>query len=339
MLNFTARIIDDSLEKIRLHTSGDEDKAQSIIDGLLNDNQAILDNILSHQYKKRLLLDHGAITINSLSMKLRVISLRIGSEIHLIGWQQNYNYLDEDILTIQECILSIINEHINLSNLSTSGLKQYEAIQLINNELVNTKRMLEKSNAQLNVLNSELNNRLVKDPLTGLVSKYQYHDEIKKRISQNPSSKGIFVFIDIDDFKTINDNYGHAQGDRYLVKVAEWLTNFEIPHAIRMRIAGDEFGLFIYGLDEINDNLIDEYWRLLVSALDKYKLDINEKWLDISVSAGFAVFNQDTTDIYEVIEFADFAMYKAKQAGKSQYRVFDYLEYNSVKGKNIKKVD
>jgi len=306
-----------------------------MLDGLLNDNSGILESILSHQYKKRLLLDHGSITFNSLDMRLRIVTIRIADEIFLIGWQQNVSYIDEDILIIQECILSIFSDHINRSSLSSSGLKQYDAIQLINNELVNTKRMLEKSNAQLNVLNSELNNRLVKDPLTGLVSKYQYHDEIKKCISINPNGKGIFVFIDIDDFKSINDHYGHAQGDRYLIKVAEWLTNLELPQAIRMRIAGDEFGLFIYGLDEINDDLIDSYWQLLVSTFSDYKLQIADKWLDISVSAGFAVFNQDTTDIYEVIEFADFAMYKAKQAGKNQYRVFDLIEYNSIKLKNI----
>lgn len=91
---------------------------------------------------------------------------------------------------------------------------QFGKIQTLNNELINTRRLLEKANAQLNTLNETLNNRLVKDALTGLVSRYQYRAEMEFFIAKNPGKPGVFTFMDItlDNFKGVNDNYGHGAG-------------------------------------------------------------------------------------------------------------------------------
>ena len=206
---------------------------------------------------------------------------------------------------------------------------QFEEIQLLNNELVNTRRMLEKSNAQLNLLNKELNNRLVKDPLTGLVSRYQYRSEIEYRISQSRDPYGVFMFIDIDDFKSVNDTYGHGIGDRYLVEFANRLMAIPLPNSIKLRIAGDEFGLFIYGLKSVEDNDLELFWELIRTHVLGTSLTIDDHHLDISISVGMAIFGMDTKEVYEIIEFADFAMYCAKKDGKNRYIRFSRDEYNS----------
>ena len=118
----------------------------------------------------------------------------------------------------------------------------FEQIQMLNNKILNTERALQKERLKLEMLNKELNNRLVKDALTGLVSRYQYRAEIEQCIASAPDKNGVFVFIDIDDFKRVNDTYGHAVGDKYLIEFARRLESIPIENSVKMRISGDEFG-------------------------------------------------------------------------------------------------
>jgi diguanylate cyclase (GGDEF)-like protein len=199
---------------------------------------------------------------------------------------------------------------------------QFEGIQTLNNELTNTRRLLEKANAQLILFNNDLNNRLVRDALTGLVSRYQYRAEIEFFIAENPGKLGIFTFIDIDDFKQVNDRYGHAAGDAYLVEFARRLKNLPIEKSVKMRISGDEFGLFSYGLDQAGIAETAGQWQKIKEHVLSRPIDIDGQNLPITISAGMAVYGVDTAEIYELIEYADAAMYVAKKGGKNGYRVF-----------------
>jgi diguanylate cyclase (GGDEF)-like protein len=210
--------------------------------------------------------------------------------------------------------------------------EQFEQIQALNNDLVNTARELEKANSQLSILSSELNNRLVKDPLTGLVSRYQYHSEIKMCLERFPDSLGIFVFIDLDDFKSINDQYGHRVGDLFLMEIGARLEGLR-DDKIAMRISGDEFGLFFYGRKEVNTESFQFVWHLLETQVLHEPVFIKEGNVSImpALSAGMAVYGQDTENVYELIDLADQAMYQAKKSGKNQYRVFRKLQHEKEK--------
>lgn len=211
-------------------------------------------------------------------------------------------------------------------NDETAG-NEYNKIQLLNNQLINTKRMLEKSNVQLNRLNEVLNNRLVTDDLTGLVSRYQYRTEIDFVIMSNPGKLGIFIYLDIDDFKGINDQYGHAVGDQYLIQFADRLKNLPFKNLIKLRIAGDEFGLFFYGLNDAGRDRMEKYWDEIKEHVLSCPIEISGVFHDISISAGMAVYGVDTSEIYEIIQYADFAMYQGKKNGKNCYRHFDKEAY------------
>lgn len=224
-----------------------------------------------------------------------------------------------------------LHKKIKFDN-SEATRHQFESIQFLNNELTNTRRNLEKANAQLNRLNEDLSNRLVKDALTGLVSRYQYRAEIELAIKRNPGKLGIFTFIDIDAFKSVNDTYGHRVGDGYLVAFAERLRSLPIADTIPMRISGDEFGLFTYGLPDVNDEDIADLWKALQTHVLQEPLVVEENKIPISVSAGMSVFGIDTEEIYDLIEYADFAMYQAKANGKNRYSRFDPAEYEQEKG-------
>ncbi len=211
---------------------------------------------------------------------------------------------------------------------------QFEQIQALNNELINTKRMVEKANAQLSVMNEEMNNRLVKDALTGLVSRYQYREEIQLRLNEHPGKLGVFMFIDIDSFKSINDTHGHGVGDEYLVAFSRRLQKLPFDNDVKMRIAGDEFGIFTCGFEQVDETEMAQMWQLIQKRVLNRPIRTSAGQLPISISVGMAVYGQDTDNIFELIDYADFAMYRAKRKGKNQFDYFRRDEYLRARKSN-----
>lgn len=205
--------------------------------------------------------------------------------------------------------------------------EQFEQIQKLNNDLLNMQRQLRKANTRLNQLNEDLNNRLVKDALTGLISRYQYRQEIELAIAREPGKLGIFTFIDLDDFKSVNDNYGHRTGDEFLRGFASRLMTLPFSNLICMRIAGDEFGLYIHGYDAVDMQHSQQIWDAIRDKVLNQPIPTDQAEIQPVCSAGMAIYGKDTTEIYDLIEYADFAMYEAKRAGKNTYRVFDKMKY------------
>jgi diguanylate cyclase (GGDEF)-like protein len=200
-------------------------------------------------------------------------------------------------------------------------------MQKLNNQLINTRRLLQKANMKLHDKNKILEGRLVKDALTGLISRYQYWTEIEKLIEKDKNKKGVFVFIDLDGFKNINDTYGHSTGDIFLKKFAERLKNLGIDNSLKIRIAGDEFALYIHGYDKVDTKTIDNIWNKIKSTITKYPISINGVEIPVSISCGMAVYGVDTEDINKLIEYGDYAMYQAKNRGKGTYNIFNLEEY------------
>ena len=208
---------------------------------------------------------------------------------------------------------------------------QFEQIQKLNNELLNMQRQVKKANSKLNKLNKDLSNRLVKDALTGLVSRYQYREEIELTIGGSPEKQGIFTFLDIDDFKGINDTLGHRAGDDFLKEFAARLLKLPFENMICMRIAGDEFGLYIHGYETVTEEDIAEIWTQIKKLVLSAPIILESGERAINCSAGMSVYGKDTVDIYDLIEYADFAMYEAKNSGKNSYSQFNSDRYGTKK--------
>lgn len=276
--------------------------------------------------------------LKSYPISVRLFTVIKGEKAMILGIDENLYKPCENEKYFTELVyhfmsaLSDSSQDNNLLNTETARL-QFEKIQSLNNELINTKRMLEKANISLNDLNKDLNNRLVKDALTGLVSRYQYRSEIEFQISRFHGKLGIFTFIDLDNFKGINDTYGHLTGDRYLIEFAERLKRLPFPNTIKIRISGDEFGLFSYGLDRADISIMQDLWDSIRDTILSVPVIINGIELSFSLSAGMAVYGEDTTEIYDLIEYGDYAMYCAKKAGKNQFRKFEIDVYESLKHK------
>ncbi len=239
-------------------------------------------------------------------------------------------------------IKNLINRFLNAIKATDVGLMmnsssvvrdQFERIQKLNNDLINVQRQLQKANSMLNKLNADLNNRLVKDALTGLVSRYQYRQEIEQLISSAPDKKGIFTFIDLDDFKGINDSHGHRAGDLFLKEFANRLNSLPFGNMICMRIAGDEFGLYLHGYESVDDSDLKQLWGSILGNVTREPIKLEATSRDVKLSAGMAVYGMDTNEIFDLIEYADFAMYEAKRAGKNSYRRFDIDVYRKEKSR------
>ncbi|WP_024955156.1 cache domain-containing protein [Sulfurospirillum arcachonense] len=159
------------------------------------------------------------------------------------------------------------------------------------------------------------------DVLTKLPNRTLLIDRITHAIenSSRLKNKIAICFIDLDNFKKINDSYGHSYGDEVLIQVAS-----RIKSAIRKadtlsRIGGDEFVLL---LENINDKTEIKNAIFKIQTLLKDTFIVNKQKFFISASIGISLYPDDGMDKEMLIKNADIAMYSAKDAGKNAYRFF-----------------
>jgi diguanylate cyclase (GGDEF)-like protein/putative nucleotidyltransferase with HDIG domain len=151
------------------------------------------------------------------------------------------------------------------------------------------------------------------DPLTGLGNHRHFHERLQRELAQADEHEGTvsLCFLDIDDFKRINDQFGHPAGDRVLSQVASRLRQ----GGESFRLGGDEFAVLLPGMDE---QLALSTARSIVQRIADTELG---KAGAITVSAGVATFPQHGRERDSLIRLADGALYWAKEHGKNQVRL------------------
>ncbi|MBS0390002.1 MAG: EAL domain-containing protein [Proteobacteria bacterium] len=165
------------------------------------------------------------------------------------------------------------------------------------------------------------------DPLTGLPNRAQFMQRMGHALatSQRQRQGGALLFIDLDNFKTLNDTLGHDQGDRLLQQVAQRLTSCVRGMDLVARLGGDEFVVLL------------EQLAAQPSTLAELANKVGEKILSLlcapyalaghqyrsTPSIGIALFGNTPTSVGELLKHADLAMYQAKTAGRSTLRFFD----------------
>ncbi|MEB0136476.1 EAL domain-containing protein [Actimicrobium sp. CCC2.4] len=158
------------------------------------------------------------------------------------------------------------------------------------------------------------------DNLTGLPNRSLLADRLKQAISQakRTKQKVAVLFIDLDDFKNVNDSLGHAIGDRILKQAAARLLRCVRDADTLARLGGDEF-VAVLGNVDLPD--VIRVANRIVSAMSS-AFSINSSKLTLSASVGIAVFPEDGNDSASLLGVADSAMYLAKQYGRNQYQFF-----------------
>jgi len=167
------------------------------------------------------------------------------------------------------------------------------------------------------------------DDLTGLPNRSLLQDRAEQALqtAHRNQSKVALLFLDLDNFKIINDSVDHSVGDAVLAEIGSRLTQFSRGIDTVSRQGGDEFVILlpeVKRLDAVGD-LVER--MLAVIATPMY---INKKRYDLTASAGVAVFPDDSQDFASLYRHADTAMYQAKKLGRNRYRFFSQgLEISS----------
>ncbi len=160
------------------------------------------------------------------------------------------------------------------------------------------------------------------DPLTGLYNRHRFQEHLERTIkaSQRMHARFALMYFDLDDFKHINDNFGHRAGDTVLVRTAGEVASLVRGGDLFARLGGDEFAI----LTELTDS--DDPARLaerVVHAVSAIPLRFRGSNFRLTVSVGIAIFPDHGSDAESLVAHADTAMYQAKQHGKNTWALYD----------------
>lgn len=237
-----------------------------------------------------------------------------------------YNYamkLDYPVLKRNVALtMAEVSQLINNTGILIEALTAYKDItHLLEDE--NLKRQQAFTKAQLMLFNLQKDNErlrveIERDPLTGCLSSRTFPDRIIKSLSVS-GNKGALIFLDIDNLKIINDSYGHDAGDDLLKAFAADLALVMPKEAVKIRISGDEFIVFIPRAGKVE--AVNALEKLIESLAEPHK--IGQMMLPVLVSAGVALYPDHSTDIINLKKMADAAMYSAKQSGRGIYRIYN----------------
>jgi diguanylate cyclase (GGDEF)-like protein len=158
------------------------------------------------------------------------------------------------------------------------------------------------------------------DPLTGLPNRTLFRERLEQEVKADHKAPFALLYIDIDQFKEINDSLGHSIGDGFLRTLAQRFKACVRDVDFIARLGGDEFGVIQTGITGASDvaELVD---RMYLALKDPF--DCGGHQLSANASIGIALATDDDADIDELIRMADLAMYEAKSSGRRTYRFFD----------------
>lgn len=175
----------------------------------------------------------------------------------------------------------------------------------------------EENLQSLALKNEQINTLIHIDPLTGLQNRFDIMNEIKIAIEKSMTQFAI-LFFDIDNFKYINDTYGHDLGDLVIVETSNLLKNYQSDHIKIGRFGGDEFLMLInLGFVDLNETV-----KSIQKEFEKaVQVDQNKFYLTTSI--GVSLYPNHGSFCQELIQNADLALYESKSQGKNMMTLFD----------------
>jgi diguanylate cyclase (GGDEF)-like protein len=168
-------------------------------------------------------------------------------------------------------------------------------------------------------LQHELEHQASHDPLTDLANRLLFADRVSEALERDPESVSV-IFIDINDFKTINDTLGHAAGDELLIAISGRLRDCVRPSDTLARLGGDEFAIMLERTAS-QDEAIQVAERINRRLAERFS--IGGQNISVRASAGIATGAGGVVSHEELIRNADVAMYRAKQASKRGWELFE----------------
>lgn len=180
---------------------------------------------------------------------------------------------------------------------------------------------LERSLSQLKELRDELKHQAFHDPLTGLANRVLFSERLKQALARSEGKRlpAVVLFIDLDDFKTVNDSFGHAAGDELLRRVSARIQRTLRPGDLAARLGGDEFAIL---LERTDRRVGREVAERILRAVGRPVL-MRDVQIAVGASIGLAEGMPGQSDADDVLRDADVAMYVAKGTGRSRVVGFE----------------
>jgi len=188
---------------------------------------------------------------------------------------------------------------------------------------------LEQLNIEVEQKTKELENIAMYDLLTGLPNRNMLNYQLRKAFMNVLRSEGqiAVLFLDLDDFKKVNDSHGHTDGDKLLIQAANRLRSSIRQVDMACRFGGDEFVVVLGHLDNENEAVL-----VAEEILEAFKepIKIQNSLFYVSTSIGIAFAHEGMTKSEDLISYADIAMYEAKDNGGAKYHIYHEEMYKKV---------
>lgn len=229
---------------------------------------------------------------------------------------------------------SIESNHLNIIEyelMINSKMEFYEARLVATEYLVEGKKTvisIVRNISKEKKVQQQLEYLATHDNLTRLPNRFFFQKKLKKfmRKAEKENTQGALFFLDIDQFKTINDTLGHDIGDKILLKITKRLKRIVKEEDLLARFGGDEFVLIVNKASDLE--LQKMAHMILEQFLEPFKV---EKYaLDVTTSIGICIFPKKISSVSQLLKQADIAMYEAKSLGRNQYKFFTQALYEKI---------
>jgi diguanylate cyclase (GGDEF)-like protein len=207
--------------------------------------------------------------------------------------------------------------------------KYIDELDILANAATELSFELEQLNIEIEQKTKELENIAMYDLLTGLPNRNMLNYQLRKAFLNVSRSDGqiAVLFLDLDDFKKVNDSHGHTDGDKLLIQAANRLRSSIRRVDMACRFGGDEFVVVLGHIDNENDAVL-----VAQEILEAFKepIKIQNSLFYVSTSIGIAFAPEDMTQSEDLISYADIAMYEAKDDGGAKYHIYHEEMYKKV---------
>lgn len=168
----------------------------------------------------------------------------------------------------------------------------------------------------------QLSYQAAHDATTGLINRREFENQLVAalhRSQENPDHLNALLYLDLDQFKVVNDTFGHTAGDELLCKMTAIIQGNVRSTDVVARLGGDEFGILLERCDQTRAMEVAEALRL---AVEEFKFEWQDAFTNVRCSIGVVMISHDSPSVASLMSYADVACYSAKDMGRNQVHLY-----------------